>query len=598
MRKQFRPQWLIGPLTRRVIALLLLVILLPSLALSVYIYKSISLSYANQLLADRRLMIQQTVSQIDARLLFIQSHCKHVAENTLLINLLRKGNLVEYPVYTQHYVADILSIMRRSFDDQIVTYRDICIYSDVIGLPEGSVFYRESDLAALGFWQERQLVTGMTNLIVLDREGAARYYAAKDGSAPRVNNLALLIYVVYDHAHDKSLGLLVMELTPNNLFSRAFDSSIQCLLLPDGSYTCGTLPAGFSSGEILGASGDIVQSSDHTHALTRSERFGYLLVDSQGVLTRQHLLRGMSFALLTLTVAVLIMLGFLALIRNFLARINGSISAMDGIIENRFQGRIEDVRPDELGQIDRRFNRMLDEIATQADLLLSEAEAKKAAQYEALRQQMNPHFIYNTLNLFSGAAQQSHQTALGDAIAFFGHLLHYNLKDTGNYALLREELNNAQSLIEIYALDEEKRLSLEIDVPEELQGLRLMKYLIQPLVENCISHGLRGGKALNIRIQGRLERDRLVLEVEDDGCGIPRARLEQIDDVLSGRIDVREEAAPGHLFIGLRNIQKRLRLFYGEAASLRIESEQGLYTRVRIVIPADLFPPNERLQGR
>lgn len=585
MKKQFRLRWFIGPLTRKVTALLLTVIMIPSVIISVYVFYSINRNYQERILADRHIILGQTVTQIDTHLLAIQNRCQYIADNNLTINLLRKGNLVEYPVYTKHYVEDIVSIMRHTFEYQILTYRDICIYSDVVGLPENSVFHSLSALYEKDFWKEISIETDRCNLILLDQEDTASYYDSKNGSNPKLNHVALMVYDIFDHYHGNSLGLLVLEFVPNNLFSRAFDSSSMCLLFPRSLYSYGNLPKGVAPDSLSEISTDCIESEGKIYGIARSERFGYTLIDSNGISSDIYMPSGISMALLPILVASVIVFGFLLLIRYFMNRINESITVMDSIIENRFDGRIGDVRDDELGQIDQRFNRMLDEISAQAGALVAESEARKSAQYDALRQQLNPHFIYNTLNLFSGAAQQANQPALGDAIAFFGHLLHYNLKDTGSYALLGQEIDNVRALVEVHSLDSSKMITLCVDVPENLLNLKVMRYLLQPLIENSISHGLLPGRPLNITISAGLVGDHLRIRIYDNGAGISKERMDHIDALLSSKLDSASFVCPGHLFIGLRNTLDRLKLFYGEDAALSVTSEEGLFTSVLISIP-------------
>ena len=154
MKNRFHSSGIIGPLTRKVTLILVIIVLIPSLLLSGYIYQTLAESYMNSVLSERQRMLNQTTSQIDALLLSMQNKCRYIAENNVVVSFLRKGNLVDYPIYTQHHVEDTIFLLRYTFEYQIVSYRDICIFSNTPSLPENSVFHPEDNLSSLDFWNQ------------------------------------------------------------------------------------------------------------------------------------------------------------------------------------------------------------------------------------------------------------------------------------------------------------------------------------------------------------------------------------------------------------------------------------------------------------
>ena len=585
MKKQiFSPQ-IAGPLTRKVTMILILVILIPSILLSGYVYRTLVKGYTDTIIRERERMLNQTVSQIDAQLTSMQNKCRYIANNNVVVHLLRRGSLVEFPIYTKHYVEDAIALLRYTFEYGVMAYRDICIYSDNEALPVDSAFYPESNLRALDFWP-RQFEPGRISFLILDGEQTAQYYEAKDGSSPKLRNVALVIYEIYDYYKPKSLGKLVLEILPGNLFAKIFNAQSQCLIMPDYTHCFGERPASIAPGELKNAEGRPIARDNRYYSFIVSDQYGYILLDSEGVSAGGVLNASLRQAMISVVIPVIIIIAFLLLIRYFFKRIHQSITTMDAIIGNHYKGRIENIQQDELGQLDARYNQMLDTIASQAEELEREVVNRKLAQYEALRQQLNPHFIYNTLNLFSGVAQQSGDYALGDSIAFFGHLLHYNLKEDQIFTTLSEEMQNARSLVSVYALDPEKNISISADVPQTLMNMRVLKFLLQPLVENSIAHGLTRGKPLLLWVCARVEEGMLTIQFRDNGSGIDPNRLAQIREVLSNQSTPDTAASPGHSFIGLNNINKRLRLYYGDSASLSVQSAVNEYSLITMTFPA------------
>lgn len=596
MKNRFHSSGIIGPLTRKVTLILVIIVLIPSLLLSGYIYQTLAESYMNSVLSERQRMLNQTTSQIDALLLSMQNKCRYIAENNVVVSFLRKGNLVDYPIYTQHHVEDTIFLLRYTFEYQIVSYRDICIFSNTPSLPENSVFHPEDNLSSLDFWNQQSFDAGQIHLLMLSSEQTAKYYAAKDGSTPHLRSIALIVYDIYDYYKPRSLGKLVLEVQPENLFHGILDTSTQCFLTSNGEKKFGTLPSSIDSAELILSEDPYLLSNDRYYSFLRSDRYHYLLLDAQGVSGQTFKKASIRSLIISLIVPFILILAFLFLIRYFFSRINQRISTMDKIVENHFQGRIPNVRNDELGQIDQRYNLMLDKISSQEQKIVEEIDNRKSAQFEALRQQLNPHFIYNTLNLFSGSAYQAGDYALGDSIAFFGRLLHYNLQGDQMFLPLSNELQNVQSIVQIFALDPEKQISVSTDVSEEALDVPVMKYMLQPLVENSISHGLKPGRKLDILIRASVSQNQMKISFSDNGSGIDHERLGQIQDVLSKKTTADCSATPGHLFIGLNNLHERLLLYYGDAAAFDIQSVPDEYTRILISFPLnhDRIKPLQR----
>lgn len=193
------------------------------------------------------------------------------------------------------------------------------------------------------------------------------------------------------------------------------------------------------------------------------------------------------------------------------------------------------------------------------------------AQLSALRAQVNPHFLFNALTTIGYLIQTAPDKAF-ETLMRLTQLLRGVLRSTGEFSTLEEELNLINSYLEIEHTRFEERLEIEIDVPKELQKIRVPSLILQPLVENAIKHGIsktkKGGKvAISALIETENEKVFLTLKVFDSGAGFDEINFSKTTG------------------IGLNNIKERLRNYYGNSADLQISGKLGTGTTVEIKFP-------------
>lgn len=232
---------------------------------------------------------------------------------------------------------------------------------------------------------------------------------------------------------------------------------------------------------------------------------------------------------------------------------------------------------DEIGQLHRTFRMMIQQI----DELINENYAKqltiKETQFKALQAQINPHFLYNTLESINWEAKMGGQPRISRMVEALGFLLRSSISQKESIVTLGYELDIINSYMAIQLIRFEERLIFEHHVPTHLHACLLPKLTLQPLVENAIHHALEPMvEPCHIAIRASVREDSLVLSVEDDGPGMT---AEQLELVMRGE-------APGRgNGIGLSNIRERLALAFGEGYGLHIESSPGQGTRVLVHIP-------------
>ena len=250
---------------------------------------------------------------------------------------------------------------------------------------------------------------------------------------------------------------------------------------------------------------------------------------------------------------------------------------------------------DEVGSLARSFNFMIGEIQNlvkkqeetieelkrERDYVAEIQKQKRKAELNALQTQINPHFLYNTLNAITWQAADQGAEEISILSNSLGKFFRLSLSKGAEIITLKDELEHVASYLDIQSIRYHSRLHYEIDVDEKWLEIRIIKLVLQPLVENSIYHGIKEKPgAGKIVISAAASMEVLEISVWDDGAGIAADKLAVINDGLKNGLTDRSEG------YGIFNVNERIRLFYGEKFGLRYESEEGQWTRAVLAVPA------------
>ncbi|WP_347561396.1 MULTISPECIES: sensor histidine kinase [Hungatella] len=238
---------------------------------------------------------------------------------------------------------------------------------------------------------------------------------------------------------------------------------------------------------------------------------------------------------------------------------------------------------DEIGLIGKAVNSMSSQIEQLMDKRLEDEKEKSSLEIRMLQAQINPHFLYNTLDSIKWIAVIQKNSGIVKAVTALSKLLKNMAKGVDERVTLREELDFVRDYVTIEKLKYVEMFDLEVDIGEEmLYDARIVKLTLQPLVENAIFSGIEpGGKNGTIRIRA-YEKDKcLCVDVRDDGIGIPE---EKIPELLNHSEKLKGDQMSS---IGMPNVDRRLKLIYGEEYGLSVESQVGEYTQITVRIPLE-----------
>lgn len=231
----------------------------------------------------------------------------------------------------------------------------------------------------------------------------------------------------------------------------------------------------------------------------------------------------------------------------------------------------------EIGALNDSFNRMIGRIDNLMTKVVDEEREKRKAELKALQAQINPHFLYNTLDSIIWMAESNRKevVVMADSLA---KLFRLSLSKGRQFITIREEIEHVRNYLIIQSMRYKDKFKYVIDVDEELYEMQSLKLILQPLVENAIYHGIKNKRYQgNILIKGRLFLGDVLLQVMDDGIGISKNDLKNI---LTNNTN---KSIGG---VGVRNVNERIKLYYGQQYGLEFISEKGVGTVVDIWFPA------------
>lgn len=251
-------------------------------------------------------------------------------------------------------------------------------------------------------------------------------------------------------------------------------------------------------------------------------------------------------------------------------------------LEQSMEGSIYVGGTAETRELGRAVQQLVDQMRKLTDDIVREHEEKQKSELNALQSQINPHFLYNTLDTIVWMIEDQRKESAARAVTALARFFRISLSKGKNIIPVRDELEHVRNYLLIQEMRYKNKFRYVIHAPEEAMGLATIKLVVQPLVENAIYHSMdfMDGDGL-IEIHAAVAEGELHITVEDNGLGISPDMVERL---LSGDI---EPKVPGRgSGVGLKNVQDRIRLYFGPQYGVTLESEPDRGTRVTLRMPA------------
>lgn len=341
----------------------------------------------------------------------------------------------------------------------------------------------------------------------------------------------------------------------------------------------------------------MLDNKKHVISLRTMELTGWRIY---GVKSAENLVDKLNELKLVIIVQMLIVICFVMIGGMFFGNwLTAPLVNLAGVMKeaekNQFRKRFNYDRKDEIGQLASSFNGMLDEIndlvgelnsnieelKIEKENLRKEQEEKRKAELKVLQAQINPHFLYNTLNTISWQAADQGAMEACELAGLLGKFFRTSLNRGKEYVTIGEEETQVESYLRIQKIRYKTKFDFEINIPDDLKKYYTVNLVLQPLVENAIYHGIKESDRQGfIRITAAIGDDEtIVFTVEDNGCGIESRKLTILNNHLANG------ATDSNTGYGIYNVNGRVRLSYGCEYGLRLESEKNVYTRSILRIP-------------
>jgi two-component system sensor histidine kinase YesM len=251
-------------------------------------------------------------------------------------------------------------------------------------------------------------------------------------------------------------------------------------------------------------------------------------------------------------------------------------------------------RDDEIGKLMQSYNSMIVRLKESRETEMTSSRLQKRAELNMLQAQINPHFLYNTLNVMHSIAELHRFEPISIMAKCLSSMYRYNLKSKDNVTI-QTDLQQIKNYINIQQIRFLSKFQVVYDIDEELYPYQILKFLLQPIVENAFYHGLepKSGKGtlwLSIKKNGHT----LLIKIEDDGVGMDEQRVAALNGFFH-QTDIEENELNHHF--GLRNVHARIKNFYGEQYWMRIISKPDAGTCVEMMIPANKEEINYAYSG-
>lgn len=317
------------------------------------------------------------------------------------------------------------------------------------------------------------------------------------------------------------------------------------------------------------------------YTISRSEETGWIVV---GVSMVSELMRRADAARgIYLLIALALFLAALALAYLLSNEITKPIKALERSMKEVEKGNFAHAalavrEENEIGHLSRNFNMMTEEIQNLIEQRDREQQIKRKSELKALQSQINPHFLYNTLDSIIWMAEWGKNQEVVRMTSSLAKLLRRSISNEQEVVTVAEEVEYTETYLTIQKMRYKDKLEYEVLVEPEIMQERVIKLLLQPLVENAIYHGIKykEGKGL-LRILGFRKGDEMILKVQDDGKGMDSDTLAHIFEKHTQ--DTRSNG------VGLNNVNERIQIYYGEEYGLSFRSEPEKGTEAMITLP-------------
>lgn len=560
----------------------ILVIFFTSTILGIYTFNNLGKYINSQIKFYQEQNIKQVYEKLDSYTESIDSVERILTGIAIEHELFQKGtgsrNSINNEIYLQS-IDDMLRVIRRT---------STCINNIFMVCDKGnytSSNYFDSDMLIKKSWYKEALIEEKNTVTTIPHNAD---YQSIYGDGPVV--ISVVKKVISPKDAKTIIGVIMLDIDystlVNELKSSEFDDKNLILLRnEDNGMIANSYSLDFSKAEEYRGKMELTKKSISTYKY-ETKKYGWKV---EVIVSKASLYSKFGSVLNTFVLIVIITVVFSIVLSYILAKkitkpINQLVLRMQDLSKGDFNARVDEVENRDIQVLSDGFNKMSYHIKQLMDNLRKKDYESANARFLALQAQINPHFLYNTLETIRSIAIRNQVESIADMAKSMADIFRYSVDSTKEEVILKDELKHVKNYINIQKIRYKERLNVEFNIDESLLNYKIIKLVIQPLVENAIYHGIDMKKeAGKLCIECSKFEDKVLISVSDNGIGIKKQDLEELRKNLENSIDRKINKS-----IGLINVNSRLKLYYGENCSLSIESDYDIGTKVYFKIPITL----------
>lgn len=578
----------------KLIVAFLLVSLLPVLAvemMSYYISTAAMKKNINDLI---QVNLLQTSKNLDTSLQAYEDLLFQIFTNDNVMSLVKEINdpATQIPELSRRKLINLLSgySYAKSGIRSIAIFtanNTLVTYDQQTGSPYDNLWSSIRDLNRLPIYQDAMaskggsVITPPTRINTFNNKEQFGFHLARklsDLNGVNLDGIGVVVITVYESVLAQAVNLVEPDAVPESDSVRLNHRNF----LTDGRGVIVSSPDKRQIGKNVN---DILNDSTvlNTYYNASSKLWVNNVIDQHRLFREMYAMQRLSlYSGLSAAVLSIVLIYF------FSGRLTRSISrilkamriAQHGTLDVQVEGKSHD----DLSIIVLSFNKMMQKVNELMNETKRAGEKQKEAELRALEAQINPHFLYNTLDSINWMAIEKEEYQISQMLKELAQILRYSVKDSNKSVPLKEELRWMNSYVYLQQHRFRSSFRCEVDCPEHLYVCHVHKLTLQPFIENAIIHGFDGVKSgglLRIVVK-ELDHRQLMIRIEDNGRGMATDALEKLVMQRS------EEMADAGNGLGISNVADRIRSYYGSKGQLDIHSEPGKGTTVILVLPIEI----------
>lgn len=562
----------------------LLISLLPILIISSYLFRKLEDMVVDEMMTYHEEISSQYTKNVNEKLQQYHRSLESIASNTVILNNLKGGE--ENPYQRGEIISD--EVAKSLFLEKPSEVRICIIYSANEEFPAYGSSVSMQSQAKNEFWYSKERFMIQGDLL----------YFTSNFKEPVLSLIQKIEEVDTKNLKTKQLGIVKLDIRMKSLFSSATSQNEKTS--PYGIYVCNEKNEKiYSSGENAQILENFIQTKDEevlgmekaeeleSFVLSKTDMRDYkmkifFLFDNKQLLERKGEIQSLVFPVI-IFISLVISFGVYFYSRSFYSRM--------ALLVNKFKiAETGDLRVkdsiegnDEIALLDKKFSHMLEKLDRLIQTNYIQRLENKETQLRNLQLQINPHFLYNTLENISSIAAVEKIFEVSEICQKLGGIFRYSLgKDYQSLVSLKEELEHTKNYIFIQKFRFGNKFEVFYNLEEELLKYQVIRFILQPIVENAILHGIvpmAGQGSMEISIFQ--EEELLKIQIADDGIGMDREKQEELNRYINSEENQEDETKS----IGIKNVNQRIKFYFGDSYGISIKSSPNRGSCFTLTLP-------------